>query len=436
MFKKHYSKIVFLLFLAGVVNYLDRAAFSVAMPYIKDHLHLSPTEVGVMLSSFFFGYALFNFVGGHLSDIYGPKKVFAIAMVSWSLFCGLTGLAFGYTMLFVVRVLFGMSEGPISTTINKAITNWVPLSQRSRSVGIANAGNPLGGAVAGPIVGFIAVMWNWRISFIILMALGFIWTFFWLRSFTDRPHNNPHTSPREVVEYDEEQKALPAAQQGQHKLPLRFYIGQPIVLFTGLAFFSINYILYFFLTWFPSYLSMERGLNIKEISIASAIPWIIGSVGIAIGGATSDWIFRKTHNLLFSRKIMLVGGLILSAVCISLSGSVSSVNGAVGMMALGIFFMYFSAAAPWSIISEHISADKVGGVGGFVHLLANTSGMIAPILTGLIVQYTGNFIAAFILAGAVGVVGAVGVALFVKPIHPDKKVAARITDPLAKPLSK
>ncbi|QWA12272.1 MFS transporter [Sodalis ligni] len=416
MFKKHYSKILFLLFIAGIVNYLDRAAFSVAMPYIKDHLHLSPTEVGVMLSSFFFGYALFNFVGGHLSDIYGPRKVFAIAMVSWSLFCGLTGLAFGYGMLFVVRLLFGMSEGPISTTINKCISNWVPLSQRSRAVGIANAGNPLGGAIAGPIVGIIAVMWNWRISFIILMVLGFVWTFFWLRSFTDRPHSNPHTSAQEVSEYDEEQQTLLAGQGDRHKLPLRFYLAQPIVLFTGLAFFSINYILYFFLTWFPSYLSMERGLNIKEISIASAIPWLIGSVGIAIGGATSDWIFRKTHNLLFSRKIMLVGGLILSAICLSFAGSVTSVNSAVSLMALGIFFMYFSAAAPWSIISEHISPDKVGGVGGFVHLMANTSGMIAPILTGVIVQYTGSFIAAFILAGAVGVVGALGVALFVKPI--------------------
>lgn len=435
MFKRHYSKIIFLLFIAGIVNYLDRAAFSVAMPYIKDHLHLSPTEVGVMLSSFFFGYALFNFIGGHLSDIYGPKKVFAIAMVSWSLFCGLTGLAFGYTMLFMVRLLFGMSEGPISTTINKAITQWVPLSRRSRAVGIANAGNPLGGAIAGPIVGFIAVMWNWRISFIILMSLGFIWTFFWLRSFTDRPHDNPHVSAAEIAEYDEGQKAAPAAHAGRQKLPLRFYLGQPIVLFTGLAFFAINYILYFFLTWFPSYLSMAKGLDIKEISIASAIPWLLGSIGIAIGGAASDWVFRKTNNLLFSRKLMLAGGLVLSSICISLAGSVSSVSGAVIMMSLGIFFMYLAAAAPWSLISEHIAADKVGGVGGFVHLLANTSGMIAPILTGVIVQYTGSFIAAFILAGLVGVIGAVGVVVFVRPIKPagDAGVAGR---DLIKTLSK
>lgn len=416
MFKRQHSKILFLLFIAGIINYLDRAAFSVTMPYIKDHFGLNPAEVGIMLSSFFFGYALFNFVGGYLSDLYGPRKVFAIAMLSWSLFCGLTGLAFGYISLFIVRVLFGMSEGPISTTINKCISNWVPLDQRARAVGIANAGNPLGGAIAGPIVGAIVVMWNWRIAFIILMSLGFIWTFFWIKAFTDRPHNNPHTSKEEIAEYDEAQKGAPGYGTDSAKVPFIFYLTQPIVLFTGLAFFSINYILYFFLTWFPSYLSMEKGLNIQEMSITSAIPWIIGSVGIAIGGMFSDWLYRKTKNLLLARKLIIVGGLILSAICISFAGQVASVTNAVMLMAMGIFFMYLAAAAPWAIVSDNISPDKVGGVGGFVHLLANTSGIIAPILTGFIVQYTNSFIAAFILAGAIGVIGALGVAFGVKPI--------------------
>ena len=81
---KQRNKIITLLFIASIINYLDRAAFSVAMPYIKDYLQLSPAEIGVMLSSFFFGYALFNFVGGYLSDIYGPRKVMAIAMLTWS----------------------------------------------------------------------------------------------------------------------------------------------------------------------------------------------------------------------------------------------------------------------------------------------------------------------------------------------------------------
>lgn len=247
--------------------------------------------------------------------------------------------------------------------------------------------------------------------------------FFWLKAFTDRPHNNPHTSEVEIAEYDEAQKGAPDYGGDGEKIPFVFYLTQPIVLFTGLAFFSINYILYFFLTWFPSYLSMEKGLNIQEMSIASAIPWIIGSVGIAIGGIFSDWLYRKTKNLLLARKLIIVGGLILSAICISFAGQVVSVTHAVMLMAMGIFFMYLAAAAPWAIVSDNISPDKVGGVGGFVHLLANTSGIIAPILTGFIVQYTNSFIAAFILAGAIGVIGALGVAFGVKPIKRKNKNA-------------
>ncbi|MCT4706504.1 MFS transporter [Enterobacteriaceae bacterium H16N7] len=426
---KQRNKVVTLLFIAGVINYLDRAAFSVAMPYIKDYLSLSPTEIGLMLSSFFFGYALFNFVGGYLSDLFGPRKVMAIAMLSWSLFCGLTGLAFSYIILFIIRVLFGMSEGPISTNVNKVITNWVPVHERAKAIGIANAGNPLGGAIAGPIAGFLIVMWNWRVAFIVLMCLGFVWAFFWLKSFTDKPENHPAIAQSEVDEYHASLQHTSANQTAQAKLPLRFFLTQPLVLATGIAFFAINYILYFFLTWFPSYLSMAKGLNITEMSMASAIPWLLGSVGMVIGGTVSDYIFKKTGKLLFARKLLIVAGLIISAICIVFAGIVQSVEHAVIMMSLGIFFMYLAASSPWSIISDSISPDKVGGVGGFVHLLANSSGMIAPILTGLIVDYTGgNFIAAFALAGVVGVIGALSVAFFVRPIKTTNKKNAFLSE--------
>lgn len=427
---KQRNKIITLLFIASIINYLDRAAFSVAMPYIKDYLQLSPAEIGVMLSSFFFGYALFNFVGGYLSDIYGPRKVMAIAMLTWSLFCGLTGVAFSYIILFIIRVIFGMSEGPVSTNINKVITHWIPIHQRARAIGIANAGNPLGGAIAGPIVGFLIIMWNWRVAFIILMSLGFVWTFFWLKNFTDHPKDHPKTQPIEIEEFETALHNAPVNHDTQTKLPFRFYLTQPLVLATGMAFFAINYILYFFLTWFPSYLSMAKGLNIAEMSIASSIPWLLGSVGMVMGGAVSDYIYKKSGRLLFSRKLLIVVGLIASSICICIAGIVDSVTFAVIMMSFGIFFMYLAASSPWSIISDSISVDKVGGVGGFVHLLANTSGMIAPILTGFIVQYSGgSFISAFVLAGIVGIFGALSVALFVKPINSNKK-AQPLTDTL------
>src|SRR4051812_46344120 len=114
MFRNFRWYIVFMLFLAAIINYIDRSALSVAMPFISKRFHLEPAEMGLILSSFFIGYALFNFIGGYFSDVFGPRKVFGTSMVVWSIFCGLTATAFNFTSLFIVRLMFGVGEGPFS----------------------------------------------------------------------------------------------------------------------------------------------------------------------------------------------------------------------------------------------------------------------------------------------------------------------------------
>src|SRR5579875_2719151 len=125
LLKKYSAFVVLMLFLANVINYLDRSALSVAAPIIRKVFSLSPAELGFIFSSFFVGYAIFNFVGGFLSDIYGPKKVFGGSMTLWSLFCGLTIASFNFVSLFIVRLFFGFTEGPLASTTNKTINNWV-----------------------------------------------------------------------------------------------------------------------------------------------------------------------------------------------------------------------------------------------------------------------------------------------------------------------
>ena len=129
MLKKKRWQLVFLLFLAGVVNYLDRSALSVAAPLVTQDLSLTPADLGLIFSSFFFGYAIFNFIGGWASDKLGGKRVFTLAMGVWSAFCALTAAATGFVSLLVIRVFFGVGEGPLSSTINKVVNNWFPASR-------------------------------------------------------------------------------------------------------------------------------------------------------------------------------------------------------------------------------------------------------------------------------------------------------------------
>lgn len=113
-------------FLAGVINYLDRSALSVAAPFIQEDLHISPAQMGMLFSSFFIGYAVFNFIGGWASDKYGAKHTLSAAMVVWSVFSGAIALTYNFASLFIIRVIFGMGEGPLSAATSKAVNNWFP----------------------------------------------------------------------------------------------------------------------------------------------------------------------------------------------------------------------------------------------------------------------------------------------------------------------
>jgi ACS family hexuronate transporter-like MFS transporter len=404
MFSKDKLPIILLLFFAGVVNYLDRSALSIGAPFITKDLSLSATQLGIIFSSFSVGYAIFNFVGGLAADKYGAKLTLFVAMVVWSLFSGAVALTVGFTSLIIIRVLFGMGEGPLSTTFSKMVNNWFPAEQRASAVGLSNSGTPLGGAISGPIVGFIAISYSWRISFVLIMIIGFIWAIFWWKFVKEKPAKAVETA--KVKELAEE------------KLPLTFYLKQKTVLFTAFAFFAYNYILFFFLTWFPSYLVKARGMDVKEMSVITIIPWILGFIGLASGGFVSDFVAKKTTNkgVLFSRKIVLVTCLFISAVCIGVAGLVTTTVSAVALVAASVFFLYLTGAIYWAIVQDVVRKSSVGSVGGFMHFLANTAGIIGPTLTGFIVDKSGSFTGAFLLAGGLAVFASLSVIRFVRPI--------------------
>jgi D-galactonate transporter len=402
--------IVFLLFLGGGISYLDRAALSIAAPLIAQDLDLDPARLGIVFSSFFFGYALFCFVGGWASDRIGPKNVFTLSMTVWSVFCGLTAAATSIAALLVVRVIFGMGEGPFSATANKVVSNWFPRHEQASAIGLANAGQPIGAALAGPVVGTIAVMAGWRISFIVIAVIGLAWVACWVLFATDRPdqHRWLEASERETVEKAKaDAPVLP-------RLPLSAYLRRPAILATAFAFFGYAYILYFFLSWFPSYLTSAQHLSIQKMGVVNAIPWLVGCVGMVLGGFVCDHIYKRTGNPLFARKLILAGSLAIAAVCVALAGVVTGVVAVVALMAISVFFMYLTANTYWAIVLDTVEPGRVGSVGGFVHLIANLAGIVAPTVTGFIVEWTGSFAGAFVLTGAIAILGALSVAVFVR----------------------
>ena len=409
MFRSQRWFVVGLLFLAGVINYLDRAALSIAAPLIQKDLDFSHAQMGIVFSSFFIGYALFNFVGGVLSDKIGAKKVFGASMGIWSLFCGATALASSLVSLIVLRVLFGMGEGPFSSSNSKMVNNWFPRREVASAIGVISSGTPLGGALAGPVVGYMAIRFGWRWAFVAIMVLGLLWLVVWTLTTTEQPQQDKRVKPEElalIVAGQQQASSMEHAPEGE-KVGLKFYLKQPIILATAFAFFAYNYVLFFFLSWFPTYLTEAHHMSLHDMSIATVIPWVLGSIGLAAGGFITDTILRVTGKPLLARRIVLSVCLGVAAVCVGFAGRVESMEGAVALMSVSIFFLYVTGAVYWAVIQDTVRRENVGGVGGFVHLLANLAGVIGPAVTGFIVQAThGAYGSAFVLAGAVAVAGA------------------------------
>ena len=416
MFKNLRWTIVLLLFLVYMINYLDRVALSLTVPMIEKDLMLNAEQFGMIFGSFFFGYALFNFIGGLATDKYGPTLVLGIAVGMWSLFCGLTALATGFWSMLILRVLFGMAEGPICASANKEINGWFPKKQAATAMGFLSAGSPLGGAVAGPIIGYLALAFGWRPAFVIICSIGIVWMIVWFFVAADNPARSKRVSDEERALIEKLKEAQPGDEPelAQASHGLGYYLRQPIILVTAFAFFCYNYILFFFLSWFPAYLVQAHGLDIKSMSMTTVIPWIVGFVGLALGGWISDKIFNITGRLLLSRKIVLVVALLAAALCVALAGTVEGVTSAMLLMSISIFFLYITGAIYWAIIQDVVHKSRVGGISGFIHLVGSVSGIIGPIVTGFIVQHTGKFDSAFVLAGVIAALGAFLVLFVVK----------------------
>ncbi|AET92528.1 major facilitator superfamily [Burkholderia sp. YI23] len=402
-----------LLFTAGAINYMDRAALGIVAPIVSKTLDLSPSQLGIIFSSFFIGYSIFSFLGGYFADKWGTVRVFTYAMGLWSLFCGLTAAATGFVSLLLCRVFFGIGEGPMSSNTNRTISNWFPRHETSTMIGFTFSGQTLGNAIAGPIVGLIAYAFDWRMSFIVIAVLGFLWLVVWRIFVTDKPANNArvHADERRLI--DESRAVAEAANVEDDGMTLGAYLRRPSTLALGAGLFAVNYTQYVFISWLPSYLTNVLHLDLKQMSIITSIPWICGAIGYFGGGLIGDWIYRRMDDPVKARKLVATIPLALSGVAVLSITSATSLAAAVGLIAAALLFLTGSCQAIWAIQHEILPLHRQGGVGGFIHFLSNLSGIIGPALTGFLIQYFGGYHSAFLFGALIDFTGVIAMVLFV-----------------------
>jgi len=411
--------IVWLCFTGTAINYVDRANLSIAAPFIQREFRLSDAAMGLILGSFFWTYAVFQLPSGWFVDKLGPRIMYSVGVLWWSLFTALTALAAGFASLFALRLGLGIGESAAYPSNTKVVSRWFPVRERAFATSIFDSGSRVGTALSVPLVAFIIVAVGWRWSFVITGVIGALWVVLWLRYYRN-PRQHPRASADEIdyIEQGGGRVDEDVAHPGGASPRWGQLFGYRTIWGMMLGFFCLNFVLYFFITWFPSYLVDARHFSLLKLGFVGAIPALVAVAGGWAGGLFSDRLIRNGVSLTKARKIPMVGGMLFSSV-IALAVIVPNGWVALGLLSVSYASLTFAAASVWSLPADVAPSHRqVASIGGIQNFASNLAGIGSPLLLGVLKGITGTFVLPLIITGGVAVVGAISYCFLVGPIAP------------------
>ncbi|TAM80121.1 MAG: MFS transporter [Acidobacteria bacterium] len=394
--------LVLLLFVAALINYLDRATISVALPRISGDLLLGPTAKGVLLSAFFWSYALMQVPIGWLADRVSLRWLYAGSFALWSLACGLTGFSGSLGVLILLRVVLGVGESIYLPGSVKFVSLAFSPTERGLPTAIFDSGVRAGLAIGAPLVAWLVSRRGWRNMFMLVGFTALVWVLPWILSFPSRLNLAG-------------QERRPDAPARTARKPMTFNRN---LLGASLGFFCFGYYNYLLVTWLPDYLVEVRHLTILKAGFLAAIPYITWAAAEIAGGWASDRMVRLNWNETRVRKGMITLGfatglmLIPAALVGNLTASIVLLAGGslVGLSSPNLLVV-FQACAP---------EEEVGMWMGFGNFIGNIGGVLSPFITGLLISKTGSFVPGFALAPIILVAGLLAYWFIVGELKPPK----------------
>lgn len=406
--KVHYSKptnvrwqVFAMLLVLCAINYVDRAVLSIAMPLIQQDLDLDPAIVGIILSSFFWGYALMQIPSGWIADRYRPDKLVAGAAILWGVVQTLTGFVSGSKVLIFLRVVLGIAEAPLYPSGSKLQSIWLTSKERGRGATLLDSGSALGTAIGGPIIiAFIAWFGGWRGALIGAGVLTIIVGWLAWKVIKGTPDTNPrmNDAEREYIKKALEEEYRTKAQGKNVSVKITDYFKSKNFWAMCIGYYSLNTVFYGLMTWGPNYLAKTQNLDINSIGSSILIIFGCGVVGELIGGWIADsWRSKGGKDNTVMRTLLFIAGL-MTAICILLLGLgiTKSPTGAIVLLSVAIFFLR-SAGLYWTIPAAISQREHVGTIGGFMNTAGNIAGIVTPIYIGFTLSVTGSYFIALML---------------------------------------
>lgn len=410
-----------LVFINVMINYLDRSNLAVAASALSKDLRLTTVEMGLIFSAFGWTYAVLQIPGGLIADRFGPRILYAFCLITWSLATLVQTFARGFATLFGLRLTIGVFEAPSYPINNRIVTSWFPNHERASAIALYVSGQFIGLAFFTPVLVAIQYYAGWQGLFMVTGLIGLIWGLIWYFFYRD-PMHHPKVSAEEL-EYIEKGGGLIEGRSHDARQPsiwrwdnLKLVFSNRTLWGVYIGQFAMNAMLWFFLTWFPTYLVQYRGLNFIKSGYLASIPFLAACAGLLLSGFLSDYLVKQGKPVALARKTPIIIGLIVSA---SIVGANYSTNTAyiIFFMALA-FFGAGMALISWVFVSILSPKHLIGLTGGVFNFMGNLASIIVPIVIGFLVK-GGDFKPALVFIGALGLIGACSYIFLVRRIDPE-----------------
>ncbi|MES2307664.1 MAG: MFS transporter [Verrucomicrobiota bacterium] len=390
-------------FLATVIVYLDRQAFSVVAPEFKKEFAMSDEKYGLIISAFMLAYTVMNGISGSVLDRIGVRLGYSICMIWWATADLITALVVGPISLGICRFLIGAGEAGNWPASVKVVSEWFPARERALASGLFNSGGAIGALIGPPLAAWIVIHWGWPKAFILVGILGYLWAGAWWLIYRTPDH----------VKKEVQSKPAP---------PWRLLRTRFVGFFTFSKFF-MDPVWYFYVFWFPKYLSDVHHFTMADIATTAWIPFLTADIGNLAGGAFTQWLTRFQVSMALARKIA-VGFFALLMTAAIPAILVQDSFWAIGFVSVATFGYTGYTANTLAFPADVFPKNMVGSVWGLASMGSGIGGMLFSWLSGWLIDRYG-YLPVFIGYGIMPVLAVSIVLFFVGPLRPDPEFSER-----------
>jgi len=390
-----------LLCLVAAVAYISRNAISVPAKLIQEELDISLTQMGWVMSAFFWSYALSQIPSGWVGHVWGTRRSLTAFAVLWSIATALTGMVTGFWMLICVRLVFGISQAGIFPCCASTISKWLPKARRGIASGLLGSFMSIGSAFGAFSIGIllsgihydgVAIPgMSWRTIMYLCAVPGFVWAFCFYYWFRDRPeeHRGVNSAELEIIREGEVKAADEKTVSGQdeHGEPTPW--GQILTSFSmwmicGQQFFRAAGTI-FYMTWFPVYLQKARGITIASSGVWTSFPLISFVVGNFLGGVVVDWVLQRTGSRRWSRQGVAIVAMLGCSLCTLAAYFVKEMNLAMALITISMFFAGLGGACGYTVTIDK-GGQHVAPIFGMMNMAGNLGAALLPVVVGALFE--------------------------------------------------